>query len=591
MVAQNSTRKLRAVLYLRCSTAEQDDSIEQQRTWAGPFCQREGIDVLAEFADEARKGHDTGKRTDLHAMLEFCREQRRKRQPVEAIVCWHPNRFSRADSLETSWFLHEFRKAGVLLMISSQGRTDFSRMEDRLLHQIQQEAGSHKYSVDLAGACTRGKLAAALRGQWCGGPPPFGYRVRYRTVEVDGKRRLRPECLEPDPETAPILRWVFAEYATGEVGLRYLADRLNARGVPPPLHEFRAAAAARKGKPIPSPMWSSASVRKLLTNPRYLGSAVWNESTQGTFCCVVDMKIEPKAGARYRRNAAKDRVVIQGTHEALVDATTFNRVQDLLAQRRRRTTPKKGGGDFVLTGLLRCGHCGSPMVGRTAYSRNRRGPKVTMGRRYVCSGYWNYGKQKCAFNPIDEAPLLAAIGAKLRDKLLSPGTRKALMAALEEVLAAEGEQGPARVEDLQRRRGALQAGIDQAADRLLLEKDEALTAALRPRLKALVQERDSLDAELQTAKAHAPAAEDLRGQLQASLDAAEQLCELLPSAPAAEVRPHLRELVDYVELWWKHTDSKRSNGTETRCEFLRALLYPREGVLPVPVLQRAFRSR
>jgi hypothetical protein len=38
-------------------------------------------------------------------MLAFCKEQCRKGTPVEAIVCWNPNRFSRSDSHETSWFL------------------------------------------------------------------------------------------------------------------------------------------------------------------------------------------------------------------------------------------------------------------------------------------------------------------------------------------------------------------------------------------------------------------------------------------------------------------------------------------------------
>src|SRR5262249_58541323 len=118
------------------------------------------------FVDEGKKGHDPRKRTQFHAMLAYCRDAWQRRQPVDAVVCWHPNRFSRADSIETSWFLHEFRQCGVERMFTSAGWVDFTRMEDRILFGITQDASSHKYSVDLAAASTRGKLDVARNGQF-----------------------------------------------------------------------------------------------------------------------------------------------------------------------------------------------------------------------------------------------------------------------------------------------------------------------------------------------------------------------------------------------------------------------------------------
>jgi DNA invertase Pin-like site-specific DNA recombinase len=576
------------VLYLRCSKQEQaegpDNSIDQQRSWATDACRREGIELLAEFVDEAKRGHDTSKRADLHAMLAFCREQKRKREPVDVLVCWHPNRFSRADSLETSWFVHEFRSAGAGRMFTSQGWIDFSKMTDRLLYQIQQDASSHKYSSDLAGTTTRGKVAAAKRGQWCGGPPPYGYRVQYCVTEHNGKPKVVPDKLVIDPDAGPVVTGMFAEYAAGKVGLHAIAARLNAAGIAPPL-----AKVARKGRRPGPPLWSAPTVRKVLTNPRYLGDMVWNETTQGKFCCVIDGMTKDKEGAGQRRcqkNDPKDHVIVTGKHDPLTDVETFHRCQELLARHARGRTGR-GRGDFALTGLLRCGHCGAPMVGRTAFSRNRKGPRVATGRRYVCAGYWNFGKRKCRFNPIDEKPLLAAIGAKLRDKLLSPDVRRDLEKAVEEVLAEDDTHNPDKSADLERQLAQAQQDVDRAADRLLLEVDPGILAACRGRLPGLVKRRDDLMGQLQAARSSAADRDAVKGNVASAIDAAQRLCELLPKGDPKDVRPALRALVDRVELWWRH-EPNPSRPDETLCTFVKGVLYPREDLLPVPVLTKAF---
>src|SRR5215217_862587 len=104
MSASDSTRPVRGVVYARCSTLQQDSSIEQQLQWAKEACRREGVTVAATFADEGVSGHATSKRTGFHEMLVFCREQARLGLPIDVLVCWHSNRFSRADSIETNWF-------------------------------------------------------------------------------------------------------------------------------------------------------------------------------------------------------------------------------------------------------------------------------------------------------------------------------------------------------------------------------------------------------------------------------------------------------------------------------------------------------
>src|SRR5262245_56524158 len=115
----NNSTPVRAVCYYRMSSDDQEGSIEQQQQWARPTAKRENVEIVAEFTDAGKPGTETAKRTDFLAMLEFCREQQRKRSPIDAILCWNANRFSRSDSQETAWFVWEFRKVGVNMMLTA----------------------------------------------------------------------------------------------------------------------------------------------------------------------------------------------------------------------------------------------------------------------------------------------------------------------------------------------------------------------------------------------------------------------------------------------------------------------------------------
>jgi DNA invertase Pin-like site-specific DNA recombinase len=62
-------------------------------------------------------------------------------------------------------------------MFTASGWVDFSRMEDRILFGIIQDATHHRYVQELARDATRGRIEAAKEGRWNGGAPPYGYRV------------------------------------------------------------------------------------------------------------------------------------------------------------------------------------------------------------------------------------------------------------------------------------------------------------------------------------------------------------------------------------------------------------------------------
>lgn len=111
------------------------------------------------------------------------------------------------------------------------------------------------------------------QGRFLGARPPYGYRLvdagRHpnRAHAAWGRRRQR---LNPDPETARHVRWMFAERlaARNVVGI---ARELNERGVPCP-----SGADPERNRHRSGQVSNLRSVAVILANPRYTGREVWH---------------------------------------------------------------------------------------------------------------------------------------------------------------------------------------------------------------------------------------------------------------------------------------------------------------------------
>jgi hypothetical protein len=443
--------------------------------------------VVEEFPDQAKKGWETAKRTAFHEMLAFCQDQQRRGTPIDAVVCWHSNRFSRADSQETSWFIWEFRKAGVnLIYTASHGWRDFRKDGDRILFNLEQDTTNHRFVQDLAQACARGRLDAAREGRplaVC----PYAYRKEYEEKVVRGKKRRRPLRLVPgDPAEVEIVRWLFRTYADTITSLKKLAKELTRRGVPGPKK---------------APAWSPETIKVILPNPVYLGLPVFGRRQFGKFFRLEDGRPVP---AKTARAVATDRsgwVVSDNRHEPLIDQATFDRVQRRLAENRRRTTPHPEQ-VRVLAGLVVCGNCGRTMVGRDLRHASRVDGRLVCHRRLFCGGYNTFGGSFCGYNCVDEGALVRVLLEKLESHFAGPAARARLRAKMEELRREAREDKGDLARQLRARLEALDAQVEVAAGRLLTE-DESLRPVLRRQLHKMQAERERLRAELDQAQSRA----------------------------------------------------------------------------------------
>jgi site-specific DNA recombinase len=133
---------------------------------------------------------------------------------------------------------------------------------------------SSKREITRTRIRVRTAMAAQTReeGRYLGGRPPYGYRLAdagphpNKAHAAWGRRAHR---LEPDPVTAPVVRWRFAQRPAGHSAVR-ITRALNDAGIP-----CRSAADPGRNPHRTGARWTLRTVA-ILTNPRYTGRQVWN---------------------------------------------------------------------------------------------------------------------------------------------------------------------------------------------------------------------------------------------------------------------------------------------------------------------------
>ena len=213
---------------------------------------------------------------------------------------------------------------------------------------------SSKREITRTRIRVRTAMAAQTReqGRYLGGRPPYGYRLGdagphpNKAHAAWGRRAHR---LEPDPVTAPVVRWMFAQRLAGHSAAR-ITRALNDAGVPCPSAADPARNPHRSGAG-----WTLRTVAAILANPRYTGRQVWNRQRTD-----FDLTDPANTGLGHRQvqrwNLPEGWVISKHpAHAALVSETDFIAAQ-------QQTAPRGPAGQaarrYLLAGLLACGRCG-----------------------------------------------------------------------------------------------------------------------------------------------------------------------------------------------------------------------------------------
>ena len=292
-----------------------------------------------------------------------------------------------------------------------------SPSQDKFMHDIH-VAVAKNYVENLKEDVKKGMREKAEQGIYPG-RAPFGYRNNTVTRGID-----------VDSEKAPVLARIFALYGTGNYSLSTLRQEVI----------------SETGLRI-----SRGYLEKLLKSRFYLGYFVWQ-------------------GVEYK-----------GTHAALIDSATWERVQSVFAGRNK---PKHGKHNFAFSGLLTCSHDGC-----TVTTELHKGKYVY----YRCS----YGRGKCELPYMPEPQVSDRLGEVLENIYVPDDVVRAIV----ESLAGDQDRAEAqrreRLTCTQRQLNALRTRMDQMyEDKLDRKIDEEFwtrkMAEWRTQERALQSAADSL---------------------------------------------------------------------------------------------------
>ena len=357
------------------------------------------------------------------------------------------------------------------------------------------------YAKDISKKIKSVKRDKQRKGQFIGGKPIYGYKMHP----------TEKNKIVIDEEVAPVVRRIFAMALDG-MSCRKIAATLNEEGIPTPA-AYCGWNMGRKG-PYAG-LWSGERISEMLQNETYLGNMVQGRT----------VKISYKS----RKCLKQDRenwVVVEGTHEPLIDKEAFQKVR-MLVNSRKHTRSRTY--DFLLKGLIFCNECGYPLA--VLNRKNAAGEDVLY---FVCRTYQRFTKAGvCSCHSIKEQVVTEAVLVKVREvceAYFDPEKLQPIAAAaVEEARKAESHE--AEIQSLHGKIDSMTANLDKMyMDRLTGLLAEADFERIYQRVK---MERTALEEklkELEAQKESPVSTEDRARELvQQFLDSAYTSRELLVS--------------------------------------------------------------
>ena len=260
MIYQNEL--IPAVIYARYSSSGQrEESIEGQLRDCHAYAKANGFTVVGEYVDKALTGK-TDKRPDFQRMLRDS-----GRGVFKAVILWKMDRFAR-NRYDSAIYKAKLKKNGVRLYYAKESIPEGP--EGIILESVM-EGYAEYYSENLSQNIKRGNYDSALELK------TLGLRVLGLRKGADGR-------FEIDPNTAPIVKRIFREYARGDRAKDIIA-RLNAEGY----------------KTSHGGAFNKNSLRRILQNEKYIGVYSYKDiRVENGIPAIVSREAPPGARCRPR---------------------------------------------------------------------------------------------------------------------------------------------------------------------------------------------------------------------------------------------------------------------------------------------------
>ena len=418
----------RVAAYCRVSTDddEQLTSYEAQCDYYTKFINsHEGWKPVKVFADEGITGTQAKKRPEFLKMIRYCRQGK-----IDIILAKSVSRFAR-NTVESLQYVRELRSLGIAVIFEKEALNTLEQKDEMLITIFSWFAQAESESISK-------NVAWGVRRSFEQGKFSMHYAT---TLGYEKGENGNPKIVPEEAETVRLIYDLFLDGMT----YRKIAENLSERGLK-----------NAKG----STDWTHSNVASILQNEKYTGDALL-QKTFVTDCITKKVK---------KNNGELPMYLVKDHHEAIIDRTTFNRVQTEIARRtslrKPSTADEKGkySGKYALTGLVVCGECG------TTYRRitwdDKNGGKIPVWR---CINRLKNGKKFCKCSPtVYEDRLHKAVLDAINQVFdVSDDVKNTLRIGIHAVMLPDGKH----LSELEKRKMALNKEIGKLLDQSFKEND------------------------------------------------------------------------------------------------------------------------
>lgn len=334
--------------YARVSTEkdEQFTSYEAQVDYYTQFIKRHADwEFVKVYTDEGISGLDTRKRDGFNEMIDDALSG-----AIDLIITKSVSRFARntVDSLVT---IRKLKEKGVEVYFEKENIYSLDGKGELLLTIMSSFAQEESRSISE-------NITWGQRKRFSDGKINLPYK---RFLGYDrGENKDAPPVV--NPEQAVVVRWIYRTFMEGKTTCA-IAKELTAQGVPTP---------AGKTK------WQSSTIKSILQNEKYRGSALLQKNYTVDFLTKKQKKNEGEVPQYY----------VEHSHESIIDPLEWDAVQEEIS--RRKAIGRAYSGKSVFGAKLICGDCGGWYGVKVWHSTDKY--KTTV---WQCNSKYDNGHCKC----------------------------------------------------------------------------------------------------------------------------------------------------------------------------------------------------
>lgn len=323
-LSNQNNKKIHAAAYMRMSTDDQKNSIENQLSFIKEYATSHNMVIIKEYKDMGISGLKFDNRP---AMQQLLSDVINHQADFEIVLVYDMSRWSRSQSTKESRFnLYLCEKNGVRVICCVGNGAKYDSNPDEFSAEIRELFDLHdaaNFSKNLSLRVFRGQCYLITLGFRQGGSAGFG----FRRVLFDGAgnrkfilKRGQWKSLQTDrvilekgpQEEVDIVNKIYQWFVHDQKTEREIADILNSKGIKTDLDRS----------------WTRGVVHQILTNEKYIGHNVYNRKSF-------------KLKAKRVSNPPEEWVRKNHAFPAIVPFDLFEQAQNIIYKRSKKITKEQ----------------------------------------------------------------------------------------------------------------------------------------------------------------------------------------------------------------------------------------------------------